>query len=130
MGEFKPTNSVIIKDFSGNPITVTSGVGLATVSTTPNVVSVFLQCGSGSGGVALTANTSSMPYGIIVKNVGHVMGISGLVHVGTSGSPPYISGGYILATSESVTLNASRPDFIRVYGTKSGIGVSWLGFTV
>lgn len=119
----------VMTDESGNSITAISGLGLKTITTTDQVTSVFLQCSSGSGGVALSANASSYPFGIIVKNVGNVMGVSGVVRLGSSGNPPFISGGYGLATGESITLNASRADFLRVYGTLSGVGVSWIGLS-
>ena len=124
---FEGSKAILIKDLSGNTASIISGGGMRINSTTSNLASVFLQTSSGSGGVALTSTTSSMPYGIIVKNVSNVLGVSGVVLVGSSGNPPYTSGGYALAVGESVSLNISRPDFVRVYGTLSGVGVSWMG---
>lgn len=123
---FVGSQSIMIKDLSGNVAAVVSGGGLAIQSTTVStrLVGNYLLCSSGSGGVALTAVTSSMPYGITVKNATH-FGNSGVVLVGSETSPPYISGGFILAGGESVQLNVNQPDKIRVYGTLSGMYVTW-----
>ena len=129
MIDFKPSNVVVAVDYSGNAITATSGVGIRTLNATNDapLTTRFILTSSGSGGVALTATTSSYPYGIFIKNSSNAVGVSGVVLLGTSSSPPFVSGGYAMAVGESVSLSLSRPDFVRVYGTLSGVSVSWYG---
>ena len=123
---FMGTQSIMIKDQSGNVAPIISGVGLAIAPTlATRFVGSFVLCTSGSGGVPLTTTTSSMPYGITVKNINTYLGFSGLVHVGSEAVPPYISGGYLLNNGEELRINTSRPDLIRVYGRVSGMLVTW-----
>lgn len=155
MADFKPSNQIALYDQSGNAAIITSGVGQSVVITSGAVALVsgintvqltsglntvriretfdvpmtttFVLATSGSGGTALTAATSSYPYGILVKNASNIIGLSGLIMLGTSGSPPFISGGYPLQVGESIRLAVTRPDFVRVYGGFSGVSVGWLG---
>ena len=132
MSLVKPSNAVMIQGRSGQ-IALVNDSGSAHVVITAHTASTltltttFILSSSGSGGVALTSATSSYPYGVTVKNASNVVGVSGVILLGTSGSPPYISGGYPLHVGESITLNVSRPDFIRVYGTLSGVAAGWIG---
>lgn len=87
---------------------------------------------NGSGGTALAASGTYTPLGVYIKNVSATSGTfffggSGVVYVGSSGNPPYASGGYVLFAGEKELFNVDRPDFIRVYGAVSGIQVTWYG---
>ena len=87
---------------------------------------------NGSGGTALAASGTYTPMGVYIKNVSVTSGAfsfggSGVIYVGSSGSPPYASGGYVLFAGEKELFNVDRPDFIRVYGRVSGIQVTWYG---
>ena len=139
MPDFKAVNDVYLTDYSGNRAIITSGVGQNVVLVSgSNVVRIlenfglpltttFVLTSSGSGGVALSANTSSYPYGIVVKNASNTAGVSGVILLGSSGSPPFISGGYPLMVGESIRLNVMQPSLIRVYGGVSGVGAAWIG---
>lgn len=86
---------------------------------------------NGSGGTTLAASGTYTPLGIYIKN-GSVAGAglgtaSGLVFVGSSGNPPYASGGYILLPGEKEFFPIDRPDWVRVYGQASGAAVTWYG---
>ena len=123
---FVGTQSIMLKDLSGNVAPVISGTGLAVgPALATRFVGAFIICSSGSGGAALTASTSSMPFGITVKNVSTTLGASGVIYIGSNINPPYISGGYPLAQGEEVHINTSRPDQIRVFGRLSGMHAAW-----
>ena len=123
---FVGSQSIIIKDLSGNVAPIISGTGIAVgPAIATRFVGAFVICSSGSGGVALTSITSSMPFGITVKNVGTAVGVSGVILVGSNTSPPYASGGYPLGAGEEVKINTSQPNLIRVYGRLSGMHAGW-----
>lgn len=129
---FKPTSSVVVRDYSGNSIVITSGTGLqiAQVGSTLKT-GAFVIATSGSGGVALTTSGGELPFGLTLNNVSnYVATTSGSrIYVGSSGNPPYVSGGYLLGPGNEIKLSVNNPDCIRVYGSQSGATVSWIGVT-
>ena len=78
-----------------------------------------------SGGAALAASGVSI-HGIKIKNFPSGP-ISGTVYVGSSGNPPYVSGGYPLAAGEETEFKVFNPAFIRVFAVTSGTHISWAG---
>ena len=87
---------------------------------------------NGSGGTALAASGTYTPLDVYIKNASITSGTfffggSGAIYVGSSGNPPYASGGYVLFATEKECFNVDRPDFIRVYGQVSGIQCTWYG---
>lgn len=89
----------------------------------------FTIATSGSGGVQLTTSGGIAPHGIYIKNIANTAAattVSGTIHIGSSGNPPWISGGYVLGPGQEVKLNVYRPETIRVYGGVSGVAVSWM----
>ena len=88
----------------------------------------FTIATSGSGGVQLTQSGGIAVHGIFIKNIANTAAattVSGVIHVGSSGNPPFISGGYVLGPGQEIKLNVYRPETIRVYGGVSGVAVSW-----
>lgn len=89
----------------------------------------FVKTTAASGGTVLAASGTYTPFGVYIKNVSYsgYAFTSGAVHIGSSGNPPYASGGYILLPGEKELFNIERPDFIRVFSYVSGTAVSWYG---
>lgn len=88
---------------------------------------VFVSATLLSGGTQLSTSGITT-YGINIKNTS--LTISGRIHVGSSGNPPYLSGGYVLLPGESQAFNVCNPAFIRVFSsTLSGTDVCWYGIT-
>lgn len=77
-----------------------------------------------SGGAALAASGVTI-HGIDIKFVSGA--VNAALHIGSSGNPPYISGGYVMDVGESKHFNVYNPAFIRVFARTSGSIVSWAG---
>lgn len=78
-----------------------------------------------SGGTSLTTNGGITPYGIKVKNYSGE--VNSAIHVGSSGNPPYESGGWIIDIGDELHINVNQPDFVRIYARTSGASVCWTG---
>lgn len=88
----------------------------------------FVFASAASGGDPLALSGTYTPLGIVIKNAASAgLGVSGILHVGSSGNPPNISGGFILQPGDREVFNVDRPDYIRVFSRVSGIGVNWYG---
>ena len=146
MGDFRPSSAVVIRDISGNFLSVTSGVGLnvnvvsgqLNVNTSGATYSALhfpntLVVTGASGGVALVSSASDF---VMITNIG----LSGnSVFIGTSGEPPFaatLQSGKGFRTHNygtfvsppSVTLPTLGNMFnIRVVASISGEPISYIG---
>ena len=86
----------------------------------------FVPATALSGGIALGASGVCI-HGIRIKSISGVV-VGQTIHIGSSGNPPYISGGYQLTYLESAEFKAINPAFIRVFSAGlSGAPISWAG---
>lgn len=125
MGEFKATSSVIVRDYSGAPIIMTSGAGLNVTQNgnTLRIGSVALT--DASGGTSLGSGV--IRYGIQIKSVsGTVCWIGG----SGTGLAPFSGTGYPLFSGQSMILNVNNVSNLRGVGPLSGIVVNWIGMDV
>lgn len=84
----------------------------------------FLVVTGVSGGAALAASGGAV-YGIKIKSMSGV--VNAPIHVGSSGNPPYVSGGFVMDVGASEEFKTNNPAYIRVFARTSGVAVSWCG---
>ena len=110
---FKPTSSVVIRDFSGNVLGPGNSIK-AGITVVP----------SGSGGTQLSSGV--VAFGSIqIKSLTSAQGstVSGTVWIGAS---PFSGSGWPLERDQSVTIPAQTLQSIRAAATVSGITIAWL----
>jgi len=110
---FKPTSSIVIRDFSGNVLGPGNTIKAGT-----------LAIPTASGGVALSSGV--VAFGSVqIKSLTSAQGsvISGTVWIGAS---PFSGSGWPLERDQSVTVPAQTLQSVKAVATVSGILISWM----
>lgn len=88
------------------------------------VTGALVQATNASGGAPLAGSGITL-HGIYIKNVSGT--VNSAIHIGSSGNPPYISGGYVLDIGDEKEFHINNPAYVRVFARTSGAVVCWAG---
>ena len=119
------TSGAVAASVSGQTVATTiSGQSVTTVPTGLTLRAPSFQIITDlSGGAALTSVASMK--GLTLAPISG--SVNAAIHIGSSTTPPYISGGYVLDIGERQEFEIQNANMLRVFARLSGVAVSVFG---